>query len=230
MPVAEWIVLSLGGGIVNPDGTPDANFISKFVKVLRDSKANFGIVCGGGRTARLYAQAARGLGANEFEADEIAIISTRQNAALLVAALGGLTYQKVVTDFEEARNAAAEHRVVVMGGTIPGITTDTDSALLAEALHAKRLVNMSNVDAIYDSNPKTNPKAKKFEKLFYTDLIALAMKSDTREAAENFVFDLLACKIIARSGMETHFVNGRNLDEVKKAIEGKQHSGTIVKE
>ncbi len=117
-----------------------------------------------------------------------------------------------------------------MGGTIPGITTDTDAALLAEALHAKKLVNMSNVDAIYDSNPKTNPNAKKYSKLFYTDLVSLAARGDSRRAGENFVFDLVASKIIARSGIEAHFVNGRNLDEVKKAIEGKTHSGTVVKE
>lgn len=228
--MTEWIVLSLGGGIINPDGNPDAEFLKKLANMLKESKYNFGIVCGGGRTARAYAQAVRELGANEFEADEIAIISTRQNAALIISALGEDTYSKVITDFDEARNAATQHRIIVMGGTIPGISTDTDSALLAEALHAKRLVNMSNVDAIYDSNPKTNPKAKKYNKLYYTDLIALATRGDSRKAGENFVFDLLACKLIARSGIETHFVNGRNLEEVKKAIEGKIHSGTVVKE
>lgn len=228
--MAEWVVLSLGGGVINPDGTPDSDFIKKFSKLIRESKCNFGIVTGGGRTARVYAQTARELGANEFEADEIAIISTRQNAALIATALRGIAYPKVITEFDEARNAAMDHRVVVMGGTIPGITTDTDAALLAETLHAPRLVNMSNVDAIYDSNPKSNPNAKKYSKLYYTDLISLACKSDTRKAGENFVFDLLACKIIARSGIEAHFVNGRNLDDVKKAIEGKAHSGTVITE
>ena len=41
-----------------------------------------------------------------------------------------------------------------MGGTIPGIITDADAALLAEAINSRRLVNISNVDAIYDSNQK----------------------------------------------------------------------------
>ena len=228
--MAEWIVLSLGGGIINPEGTPDAEFVKKLVKVLAESRLKFGIVTGGGRTARIYAQAARELGSNEFEADEIAIVSTRQNAALITGALAGHAYPKVITNFNEARNAAMDHRIVVMGGTIPGISTDTDSALLAEALHAKRLVNMSNVDGIYDSNPRNNPKAKKFQKMKYAELIELATKGDSRRAGENFVFDLLACKLIARSKIEAHFVNGRNLEDVKKAIEGKAHSGTVVKD
>lgn len=228
--MAEWIILSLGGGIVNPDGTPDVEFVKKLAKMLKESKYSFGIVVGGGRAARVYAQAARALGANEFEADEIAIRSTKQNAALMGAALAGHAYPKIISKFDDARNAAVDHRIVIMGGTIPGITTDADSALLAEALHAKRLVNMSNVDAIYDSNPKTNANAKKFAKLTYNELISLATKSDSRKAGENFVFDMLACKLIARSKIEGHFVDGRNIEEVKKAIEGKTHSGTVVKE
>lgn len=228
--MANWIVLSLGGGIVNPEGTPDSEYVKKLVKLLRDSKYNFGIVVGGGRTARLYAQAARELGANEFESDEIAIMSTRQNAALLATAMQGDACPTVFSEFDGARKAAGQYRVVIMGGTIPGISTDTDAALLAEALHAEKLINLSNVDAIYDSNPKTNPNAKKYSKLYYTDLISLATRGDSRKAGENFVFDLLACKIIARSSIEAHFINGRNLDDVKKAIDGKAHTGTVIKE
>ncbi len=228
--MTEWMVLSLGGGVLNPEGTPDAGYLRKLAKILKESKCNFGIVAGGGKSARVYAQAARELGANEFEADEIAIMSTRQNAKLVINALRENAYPNVIFNFWEAKKEAANYKTVVMGGTIPGITTDADAALLAEALHAKKLVNMSNVDAVYDSNPRINPNAKKYSKLHYTDLIALAMKWDERKAGTNFVFDILACKIIARSGIETHFVNGRNLDDVKKAIGGKSHSGTVVKE
>ncbi|MDD5337304.1 MAG: UMP kinase [Candidatus ainarchaeum sp.] len=228
--MAEWIVLSLGGGIINSDGAPNSEFLRTLVKLLRESKYSFGIVTGGGRTARLYAKAAREMGANEFEADEIAIISTSQNAALMVTALGDQAYPRAAHNFNEARGAAKEHRIVVMGGTVPGITTDTDAALLAEALHAKRLVNMSNIDGIYDSNPNTNPKARKLKSMKYQELVDLAAKNDSRKAGENFIFDMLACKIIARSKIEAHFVDGRSLEDLKKAIEGKPHNGTVVKE
>ncbi|MBU0586014.1 UMP kinase [Candidatus Micrarchaeota archaeon] len=227
--MVKTVVLSTGGGIINPEGMPDVKFLQKLGKLIEESKYNFGIVAGGGRTARFYAQAARDLGASEFEADEVGIISTKQNASLVITALGDVACPKVAQDFDEAREMAGRYKAVVMGGTIPGISTDADASLLAEALHAERLVNMSNVDAIYDSNPRTNPNAKKLAKMSYSDLIMLAMKGDTRKAGENFVFDSLACKIIARSKIEAHFVNGRDLENVRKAIDGKEHSGTIVK-
>ncbi|MBI2079448.1 UMP kinase [Candidatus Micrarchaeota archaeon] len=223
------VVLSLGGGIINPDGKPDVELIKKMGSILVESKYDFGIVTGGGRVARIYAEAARELGANEFEADEVAIITTKQNAKLLIAALGEVAYPKVLNDFDDAAQAAFEKKVVVMGGTIPGITTDTDSVLLAEKLHAKRLVNISNVDAIYSANPRTNPKAKRYEKLTYEQLIKLAVEGDKRMAGQNFVFDLLACKLAARSKIELHFVSGKNVSDIENAIEGKKHSGTVVR-
>jgi uridylate kinase len=92
------------------------------------------------------------------------------------------------------------------------------------------MLNISNTSGIYDSNPKDNPNAKKFDKMTYDQLIELAVKSDHRTAGTNFVFDLLACKLIARSKIETHFVSGKNLEDVENAINGKQHGGTVVSE
>ncbi len=135
---------------------------------------------------------------------------------------------RVIDDFEFAKEPARENKAVVMGGTIPGITTDTDSVLLAEAVGAGRLVNVSNVDAIYDSDPRKNPNAKRYVKMGYEELIALASQSDKRMAGTNFVFDLLACKLIARSKIETHFVSYKKMDDLEAAIEGKKHGGTVV--
>jgi uridylate kinase len=216
---------------VNPDGEPDLDFLKAFAKMIKKSRHSFGILTGGGSLARVYARAARKLGASEYEADSIAITSTRQNAQLVIAALrsqGVDVYENVVTDFDDAREPSRENKVVVMGGTIPGITTDTDSVLLAEAIGAKRLVNISNVDAIYDSDPRKNPKAKRFSKMTYNELNRLAAESDKRTAGTHFVFDMLACKLIARSGIEAHFVSGKNKRDMENAIEGKKHSGTVV--
>jgi len=223
------IALSIGGSSMSHDGKPDVLFLKKIAAILKKSKHTFGIVTGGGHNARVYANAARELGASEFEADAVAILSTKKNAHLMVHALRGLAYQNVLDDFEEARAVAEHHKVVVMGGTIPGITTDTDAVLLAEAMEAKRMINVSNVEAIYDSDPRKNKNAKKFSKLTYEELNKLAAKSDMRKAGTHFVFDMLACKLIQRSGIEIHFVSGHNLRDLEKAIDGKAHSGTVVR-
>jgi uridylate kinase len=225
------VVLSIGGSSIIPEGKPDLGYLKTLSGLIGRSRNSFGILCGGGTVARLYANAARELGAGEYEADSIAIRSTRQNAHLLLTALkaaGVEAHPQVLDDFELAKSAARECRAVVMGGTIPGITTDTDSVLLAEAIGAGRLVNVSNVDAIYDSDPRKNKAAKRFARMTYEELISLASSSDKRVAGTNFVFDLLACKLIARSKIETHFVSYRKMDDLAAAIEGRKHGGTVV--
>lgn len=226
------IVLSLGGSLVNTENGIDTAFLNQIRQILQNSQYSFAIVTGGGKAARKYAKEIRSKGGNEFEADEAAIKATKENAKAVIdvfSSSGANICKKVCLDFNEARKEAKRYKFIAMGGTIPGITTDADSALLTEALNSKRLVNISNVDAIYDSNPKENKNAKKFSELSYEELINLACKSDTRKAGENFVFDILACKIIARSKIETHFVSGKNLIDLENAIDGKDHNGTIVK-
>lgn len=224
----QTIVLSLGGSLVNP-GTPDLQYVSSLARLLRGLKYNFGIVVGGGRLARQWADSARKKGATEFEADEAAIKATKKNAQFVINAIKGDVNPRVCESFDDARKEAKKRRFVVMGGTIPGITTDSDAVLLAECLGAKRVLNLSNIDGVYSENPVRNPHAKKFHKMSYEQMIDLAGKNDMRKAGTHFVFDFLACKLIARSRIEAHFVHGKNLLDVRKAVEGRPHGGTVVK-
>jgi len=223
----QTVVLSVGGSMINP-GEIDLAYVKKFAELLKEKngKMRIAVVVGGGKNARIYAQAVRDLGGNEFYADSAGVLSTRQNAMLLIAALGDYSYHQVITDFERVPET---EKILVMGGTIPGITTDGDSALLAELLKADRLVNLSNVDGIYDKDPRKHKDAKKYELLSHNELLSIAAQQDERKAGQNFIFDIYACKIIARSNIESHFVNGKDLDAVEKAIEGKKHNGTVIK-
>ena len=214
--------------LVNP-GTPDTQYTASLVRLLRGMKYRFGIVVGGGKLARQWADAVRKRGGSEFEADEAAIKATKKNAQFVIDAIKKDVNAKVCNSFEEARKQAGKSKFVVMGGTIPGITTDSDAVLLAECLGAKRVLNLSNIDGIYSDNPVRNHNAKKFHRMAYKQLIDLAGKNDLRTAGTHFVFDFLACKLIARSKIEAHFVHGKNLLDVRKAIDGKPHGGTVVK-
>ncbi|MCX8206083.1 MAG: UMP kinase, partial [Candidatus Micrarchaeota archaeon] len=142
--------------------------------------------------------------------------------------LEGKAYKALPKTFDEAAQALESNDIVVMGGTLPGITTDTDAVLLGERVGSKRLVNVSNVDAIYTADPRKDRSARKIARMTHTELAMMAAQSDTRKAGENFVFDMLACKLLSRAGMEAHFVSGADLKGLENAIEGKKHGGTVV--
>lgn len=223
----EFIVLSVGGSLLN-DGKPNKQMCDSIAAAIRSTEKNCAIVCGGGKEARIAAEAARKRFKNEFDADLAGIKITHKNADALRKALGPDAGIKIFHDFEEARKASKKQKYILMGGTIPGITTDADSALLAEALGSRRLINVSKT-AIYDSDPSKNKKAKRFKRLTYSQLINLATKSDKRKAGTHFIFDLLACTLISRSKIETHFIDGRDLSQLINSILGDKHDGTIVR-
>lgn len=224
----SWVVVSLGGSVINATGNPNTAFLKEFADMLKNTKRSVAVVCGGGKIARDYIKAIISLGKSHFAADRIAIEETRKNAMLVQEAIGPSCYPNVVTSYEEALLASSKYTRLVMGGMVPGITTDACSAVLAEALHAERLVNVSNIDGIYTSDPKKDRKAKRIKEMSHKKMVELATEQDLRRAGEHFVFDLLACKIAERSNIELRFVNS-NIDAIKNAIEGKA-AGTTVKD
>jgi uridylate kinase len=212
-------------------GGLNTQYVRKFIDALvpiHESGLPVAVVVGGGRIAGEYTRAVRELGGNEFYADKLAIDGTRLNALYLISGLGKSAYPKVITDLDDAFHAMEEGLIPVGGGLIEGFTTDTVSVLFAERLKACRVVNVSSVDYVYDSDPRTNPKAKRFDSMTHQQLMDLANASDSRKARTNFVFDLIACKLAARSNIPIHFVGGKNIAEVTSAIQGKTHKGTVV--
>jgi len=224
----DAVVISLGGSVLVP-GDGDSEYIkdlSTILKELSESMKLF-IVCGGGRVARYYINTGRKLGLSEPKLDELGIASTRMNASLLIAALGESAYPKPAMDIEEAYRAGEASNIVVMGGTVPGHTTDAVSAMVAEKVGAVRLVNATNVDGIYDSDPKNNPDAKKFDKMTYAQLQGLSSGGHDR-AGPNVIFDPKGMGIITKNRIPLLVCNGRNLAALKNAILGNDFEGTFV--
>jgi uridylate kinase len=225
----DTVVVSIGGSILIPD-EDDKDFIVKLARMLNrvSGKVRLFIVVGGGRIARYYIRLGRSLGADESYLDDIGIEVTRLNARMLITALGESAYHIPAETFDEALSAAQDHRIVIMGGTHPGHTTDAVAAMLGERAGAVRLINATSVDGVYTADPKKDPKAKRLKAITFQKLLEICMKVEPG-AGPNVVFDPLGAKIVARSGIETLVVQGRDLKELEKSILGKPFDGTRVK-
>jgi uridylate kinase len=226
----ESVVLSLGGSILIKDEKPDTVYIRALSKVLLGLSAKYKlfIVTGGGRIARHYITAGRDLGADESYLDEMGIEVTRLNARLMIAALGERAVHTPPKNYEEALHAAKSHSIVVMGGVSPGITTDAVSALMAERAKAKRLVNATSVDGAYTDDPNRNPDAKKIPKMSHKELVSLVGLAPSR-AGPNNVFDPVGARVLERSKIAMSIVDGRDLANLREAIEGRAFKGTLVR-
>ncbi len=220
------LVVSIGGSVLTSNLDPER--IRKYassIQALAEEHTTY-IVVGGGRIARDYITAARDLGANEVECDIIGIDMTRINAKLLIAALGSSAYPVPLTSYQDARNAALTGRVVVMGGLIPGQTTDAVSAVLAEYVGADLLINATSVDGVYTADPNLDSKAEKISSMTPSQLVDIVIKINM-SAGSNSPLDPLAAKIIQRCGIKTIVIDGREPGNINEAAAGR-HNGTLI--
>jgi uridylate kinase len=222
------VVLSIGGSVLAPELDP-GRIAAYAAAVERMVDAGVEMVCvvGGGAGARAYIDTARSLGADEVSLDQLGIAVTRLNARLLQAALGDRAAAAIPEDYTAAVTAATEAPVVVMGGAIAGQTTDAVATAVAERFGAELLVIATSVDGVYDVDPQTDPDAEKFETIGVGELIDLIVPM-SRGAGASAPVDLVAAKLLERTGMRAIVIDGTDPDVVAAAVIGDEHSGTEI--
>ena len=223
----DIVVISIGGSILIPDQN-DSVFIGKLAEMLKKASEKVRLcgVCGGGKIARYYTVTGRELGGDEYQLDLLGIGCTRLNAALLALALGDRSSTEIPLDVKTAAERFRTGKIVVMGGTEPGHTTDAVATMLAVELGGARVINATSVDAVYSDDPRKNPDAVRYDKLTIEELDALVYKD--HGAGKSSVFDPLGVQIAKKEKIDIQMVDGRNLEELEKAILGQPFSGTYI--
>ncbi len=188
MPKYRRVVLKLGGESLAGQGgfgiSPHlTEEVAAKIKAAHALGVEIALVMGGGNLWRGKDGLAHGM--DHATADHMGMLATIMNCLALRDALerSGLT-SRVQTAIEMRaiaepyiRGRAIRHlekgRVVILGGGTgnPYFTTDTAAALRAMEIGADVLIKATKVDAVYDVDPRTNPNARRFERLSYIDAI-----------------------------------------------------------
>ncbi|NLG87876.1 MAG: UMP kinase [Clostridiaceae bacterium] len=159
--------------------------ICESVKKASDMGVEIAIVVGGGN----FWRGRSGIGMDRTTADHMGMLATVINALALQDTLeskGVPTRVQTAIDMRRIaepyiRGRAVRHlekkRVVIFacGTGNPFFTTDTAAALRAAEIDADAILLAKNVDAVYDSDPKINHEAKRFDKITYLDMINLQL-------------------------------------------------------
>jgi uridylate kinase len=221
------IVFSIGGSILAP-AKVDREYAAAAADMLLalSKKHRVAAVVGGGRPAREAIAKARARGASWAQCDNIGIQATRKNAKALISHLKGKSNREVPEGVKEAAKKFGK-RILVMGGTEPGHSTDAVAALIADWVKADLFINASNVDAVYDKNPKKHPDARPLSEIRIDDLIRL-LDGEGFNAGEYPLLDHVCLKIIKRAGFKAIVLDGRDLPNMKDAAEGKTFRGTVI--
>lgn len=223
-------VLKIGGSLLyDKEGNILVEKVRAYaaaIKSLVKDGHSLVVVVGGGIPARTFISAARDLGASEAQCDWLGIKLARNNAELLCAGLGDIAYPKIVETLDELEVAVKIGKVVLMGGLIPGQSTNAVAALAAETVNAETLFNATNVDGVYDRDPK-EPGAKRFDTITIVELKKVLSGGGTK-AGEYKLFDSVAIKVVERSKIPTVIFDGRNPDNLTRVFSDENIGTRIV--
>jgi len=222
----KLIIMSLGGSVIAPDKI-DIVFLKNFKKTIEKFVKRgyrFVIICGGGTTARNYQKAASQiLKMDTKKLDWIGIYATILNANFVKTLFHDKAEDYIVTN--PTSKIKFKKNILIAGGWKPGWSTDYDTVLLAKNLKVKTIINMSNIDYVYDKDPKKNKNAKKMDCICWKHF--RIMVGNTWEAGLNKPFDPVAAKEAEKLKLKV-FVIGKNLNNFENLLNDKKFDGTII--
>ncbi|TCM21599.1 uridylate kinase [Novosphingobium sp. PhB165] len=183
------VLLKLSGEVLmgNQQYGIDSDFVAelaKEVKAAKETGLEICLVIGGGNIFRGMAGAARGM--DRAQADYMGMLATVMNALAMQNALEQLgvhTRVQSALQMDQVcepviRRRAERHlekgRVVIFAAGVgaPYFTTDSGAALRAAEMQCDALLKGTSVDGVYDSDPKKNPDAKRYETVDYDTVLA----------------------------------------------------------
>lgn len=223
------VIISLGGSLIVPKEGVNTAFLKDFRSLIqRHAKrgVRFVLICGGGSTCRTYQSAARSLGVkDDLTLDWIGIQVTRLNAFFVRTLFGNLAHPEVVTNPKDARSW--KKPVLVVAGWKPGCSTDYDATLLARQLKTTHLINLSNIDYVYDKDPRVHKNAKPIMEMSWKELRALV--GNRWDPGAHVPFDPIASRLAQKIGLEVIIADGRNIKNLDAIILGKKYIGTVIR-
>jgi uridylate kinase len=219
----ETVVLSLGGSIIHT-GSINMPFLKACRELILSQNKKFIIVTGGGVVCREYINAAKQLSScRDRDCDWVGIRATALNAELVRSMFSNITTDTIQPDYN--KNVSFK-KVLVGCGYVPGTSTDYDAVKYAKKYNATEVINMSNIEYVYDKDPNKFSDAKRIEKISWKEFQKLV--GTKWKAGSNLPFDPIASKKAKELKLKVIILKGTDLENLKACLDGKNFKGTVV--
>lgn len=229
--MAAPLVLALGGSLLRPEESERHAWLSSLADLLSSCDTSIGIVVGGGAPAREAIELAKPVLNDVAALDEIGIAATRLNAAIVAQILQGADLDVcagIPSDVASAARGLEAHKVVVMGGTRPGHTTDNVAIRLAIEAKAARCLIATNVSHVHSSDPRVDADARIIESMSLAELQEIVGPPIHGKAGGSGVIDPIGVQAAIDNNLPLAVLDGRYLDRVADALAGKPFIGTRI--
>jgi uridylate kinase len=228
MEHAPPIVLSLGGSLVAPPTGINTDFLTAFRHlILEELKVGkrFILIVGGGATARVYMHGAKEVAPLETEdMDWLGIHATRINAHLLRTIFREHAHPVVCKNPSRKMNWSKS--MLIAAGWKPGWSTDYIAVRLARLYGATEVVNLTNVERVYDKDPSKHLDAVPFDHIPWHEFRKIV--GTKWSPGLNAPFDPVASTFAAKQKLKVIIAKGTDLMNLKKILDGKSFLGTTI--
>lgn len=223
------LVISVGGSLVVPNGGIDVKFLKDFRELIHAHVKRgwrFVVVVGGGGTARHYQDAARNVGKlTRDDLDWLGIHSTRLNGHLMRTVLRDVAHPIMIKDPTGSFHHWTKP-VLVAAGWKPGWSTDYVATRLAKRLKSSLVVNLSNIDYVYDKDPNKHKDAEVICNITWKEF--RKMVGNTWDPGMNVPFDPVASRLAHHSKISVAILNGKNMKNLEGLLTGERFAGTVI--
>ncbi|MFH1188693.1 MAG: UMP kinase [bacterium] len=222
----KTIIIGLGGSVMYPE-TIDTAFLKKFNAFVRKRLDNnrFIIVVGGGRTARIYQEAAaKVVKTSNEDKDWLGIHATRANGHLLRAIFADVADPTVID--VRGKIQKLQYPITIAAGWRPGWSTDYVAVALAEDFNIKEVIAAGKPDYIYDKDPSKYKNAKPFDYLLWSEYRAMIPNEWIPGA--HAPIDTVAAKAAAEAHKTVIVINPKDFLNFGNLLAGKNFKGTVV--
>lgn len=230
MQSKKLFVISLGGSLIVPDEV-DSAYLKKFRKLIVNqakSGKKFIISPGGGKTCRKYQSALKQIiSVSNDDLDLIGLNTNRFHSVLLQLIFKEYAEKNIAYD-PNTELTFKKSILIGAGGWKPGRSSDDYSVRLSSIYKSGTVINLSNIDYVYDKDPRKYKNAKKIENISWSDFRKLI--GNKWDPGKNVPFDPTAAKLAQKLKLKVIIANGKNLKNLENILSEKKFIGTIIKD
>ncbi len=221
-------IISLGGSLIAPNNKVDWKYLKRFYQLIveqtKQSK-KFYIITGGGSICREYQQAVGKItNLSDNEIDWLGIYVTHLNAELLKIIFRKIADKRIIKNPTEHFNSSK--KVIIAGGWKPGWSTDYIAVILAKQYRINTIINLSNIDYVYNKDPNKCKDAKRIKRINWIEFRKIV--GNEHKPGINMPFDPIASKKAEGLGLKVIIMNGSKIKNLENYLNHQKVKGTLV--
>jgi uridylate kinase len=249
----NYKIIKIGGSLISPKGGGvDRQLIGSYIKIIREvyrkagsEKLKLLLVIGGGSTSRIYREGALKLGEDSVtDQHRIGITATWLNSEFMRSLIDDISYRRVlgVGVYAENRKEGEDRianefqewlsgdiPVLISGGFVTGASTDLNAILLAAKIGVDQIYKLTNIDFVYNKDPREDNHAEPIEDISWQQYLeTFAREGIKHEPSAHIPIDLKGAKLAKDKKVSCVFADGRNLDNFRNILLGKEITGTFL--